>query len=242
MHYLVFELTGELAMWRNPYESMGSFSCLGPAPSNIAGIIGAALGFASPRSQAAAEPNEKALKEQAKGGLPWPVSPELLQWQKDNEYHVACRWTGGFPKRLPWNVNGLKDPSSNTNLRIQQQVIENPSYEVALKLSLEVATRVADALRTPAFPLFLGASFCPAIVKKVRVQENRPEGNGWAYQKSAFAVGEATPLSRHVINADECFERIQADGYWVYPTPLWPGEQQPDPFIRGYCEVELAKE
>ena len=34
MSILIFELAGEMAMWRNVYESMGSYSCLGPAPGN----------------------------------------------------------------------------------------------------------------------------------------------------------------------------------------------------------------
>ncbi len=84
MSILIFELAGEMAMWRNVYESMGSYSCLGPAPGNLAGLIGAALGFASPRSQAAVAPDEKQLKALDKGGLPWPLSPELLAWEEAN--------------------------------------------------------------------------------------------------------------------------------------------------------------
>ena len=82
MSILIFELAGEMAMWRNVYESMGSYSCLGPAPGNLAGVIGAALGFASPRSQAAEKPDAKQLKNWDKAGLPWPVSPELLAWER----------------------------------------------------------------------------------------------------------------------------------------------------------------
>ena len=78
MSILIFELAGEMAMWRNVYESMGSYSCLGPAPGNLAGVIGAALGFASPRSQAAEKPDAKQLKNWDKAGLPYEIDPALL--------------------------------------------------------------------------------------------------------------------------------------------------------------------
>lgn len=224
-------------MWRNPYESMGSYSCLGPSPASLAGLIGAALGLASPRSQGAAEPDAKTLKEQNRQGLPWPVASELLKWQEDNDYHVACRWLGGIPRRVPWNVNGCKEIGKGENLRIQQQIIDSPTYEVMVRLTEAVAQKVAEALKSPAFPLYLGASFCRAIVKNIRVQEDLPPGGNWAQFKE-IAWGEVTPLSRHVVNAAETFERIRSDGYWLYPTPSYPGEIQADPLIKGYCRLE----
>lgn len=238
MSYLVFELTGDMAMWRNPYESMGSFSCLGPAPSNIAGLLGAALGFASPRSQGAADQNEKQLQALSQKGLPWPVSEEMLQWEEANDYHVACRWTGDFPRRVPWNVNGCKEIGKGENLRIQQQIIENPAYEIVVRLSREAAKKMEAALKNPAFPLFLGASFCRAIIKNVRIQDELPPGGNWAQQKD-IAWGEATPLSRHIVNAADTHERICSNGYWIYPTPAFQGELLPDPLIKGYCRMEI---
>jgi|GEM_PF-2278774 len=237
MSYLCFELTGDLAMWRNPYESMGSFSCPGPSPANLAGLLGAALGFASPRSQGAGTQDEKALKALTEKGLPWPVSAELLQWQVDNDYHVACRWIGGSLRRIMWNVNGCKEIGKGENLRMQQQVIAAPDYEVVVRLPAAVARTTADALARPAFPLFLGASFCRAIVRRIAVRETLPDGGNWAQVKKT-AWGEATPLSRHVVNAEATGERIRSDGYWVYPTPSWPGELQADPLICGYCRWE----
>ncbi|OPY88932.1 MAG: CRISPR-associated protein (Cas_Cas5) [Smithella sp. PtaU1.Bin162] len=237
MAFLFFNLSGDMAMWRNPYESMGSFSSLGPAPSNIAGLLGAALGFPSPRSLAAGQQDSKKLKDQMKKGLPWPVSPELLKWEHDNDYHVACRWTGGTPYRMPWNVNGVKEISKGDNLRLQQQVIEKPSYDVLVKLNREEADRSATALKNPAFPLFLGASFCRAIVKNIDIMENIPDGGNWAMHKQ-YVFGEATPFTRHVINAEETFERVVSDGYWVYPEPSNPGEILEDPLVKGYCFFE----
>ena len=234
MSILIFELAGDMALWRNVYDSMGSYSCLGPAPGNLAGICGAALGFASPRSMAAKAPDAKLLKQLDKNGLPWPVSPELLVWEVENDFHVACRWTGGIPVRAPWNVNGCKEIGKLENLRIQQQVIHNPSYEVAVRLPEPAAGELVKALRQPAFPLALGASFCRAIVRKVRIAEELPESANWAFHVDGIPLGEAVPFSRHIVNANECFERIESDGYWIYPTPEIPGIRQENPFVRGW--------
>lgn len=240
MSYLIFELSGDMAMWRNPFESMGSFSCLGPSPANIAGLLGAAMGMPSPCSQGVDDPDWKHLRQLDKQGLPWPVSPELLRWEQDNDYHVACRWTGGLPYRIAWNVNGCKTIRTGENLRLQQQVIDRPSYEVAVRLTREVAEQTAAALKCPAFPLYLGASFCPAIVRHVTVDEKLPPSNDWAqYKKNVW--GEATPLSLHVINAEASGERIVSRGYWLYPTPDFSGEIQEDPLIKGYCLIDTDK-
>lgn len=237
MSYLIFELSGDMAMWRNPFESMGSFSCLGPSPANIAGLLGAAMGMASPCSQGVDNPDWKQLKQLEKKGLPWPVSPELLRWEQGNDYRVACRWTGGYPHRIPWNVNGCKTIRESENLRIQQQVIDQPSYEIAVRLTREVAEQTAEALRCPAFPLYLGASFCPAIIRRATVSEVLPSNNNWAQHKKTV-WGEATPLSLHVINAETSEERIVCQGYWLYPTPDFSGEVQDDPLIKGYCLID----
>lgn len=234
MKIVLFELAGEMAMWRNVYESMGSFSCLGPAPSNLAGLIGAALGFASPRSQAAVNPDEKALKNQGKGGLPWPVSPELLAWEEACDLRVGCRWLGSFPRRVSYNVNGCKEINGGENLRMQQQVIEHPRYEVAASLPDAEAERVKLALLQPKFPLCLGASFCRAIVREVRLLEQLPEADNWAFRSELSALGEAVPFSRHIVNPELNFERIQSDGYWVYPTPDNPGVANVSPLEHSW--------
>lgn len=240
MKLLLFELSGDMALWRNVYESMSAFSCIGPAPSNLAGLLGAALGFASPRSQAATAPDESMLKEMWKNGLPWPVSAELLQWEAAYDLRVACAWTGGFPRRMPWNVNGLKEVKKGDNLRMQQQVILNPKYTVAVTLndSTELK-RVCHALQKPAFPLFLGASFCRAIIKNVFLCNSLPEHTPWAFRVAKAAIGECVPFSQHVQKPeDHGYERIISAGYWVYPTPDSPGILQGDPFVSCLATLE----
>ena len=238
MTYLTFEFKGDMAMWRNPYESMGSFSCLGPAPSNLAGLFGAALGFATSKSQALEKHDDKKSRQLDKKGLPWPVSSELLEWQNHVDLKVACRWLGGFPKRITWNVNGCKelDPAKD-NLRLQQQVIDSPSYEVAVNIADNEAQKLATALAAPAFPLCLGASFCRAIITNISISEHSINQTGWAFYKTGFAIGDTTPFSQHIINAEETGERIKSNGYWVYPSDNFPGEVIADPFVRTYCYI-----
>ena len=239
MTYLTFELKGDMAMWRNPYESMGSFSCLGPAPSNLAGLLGAALGFATSKSQALTVHDDKKSKQLDKKGLPWPVATELLLWQKKVNLKVACRWIGGYPKRIGWNVNGCKelDPAKD-NLRLQQQVIESPHYQVVVKIPQPEAEKLTTALRNPMFPLSLGASFCRAMILNILIVEEIPTAGNWAYHKDGFAVGDATPFSQHVINCEETGERIKSTGYWVYPIDESMAEKQADPFVQTYCYIE----
>ena len=247
---MCFSLKGDIALWRNPYEPMGTFSSLGPAPSHLAGMLGAAMGMATPHSIGSGRRNDAALKHFRKKGLFWPLSEELLQWQERNNYAIAVRWLGKIPKRISWNVNGIKGfkgSDSSTNLRILQQIIENPEYEVLIRLNNRDAVKKAGkAIRNPAFPLYLGASFCRAIVENVREIEAPQvvsEGNAWAYRTEKLTVGECTPFTQHVVNQKECFERISCDGFWVYPTPLHNAPkaamERKDPCEIGYVHLEV---
>ena len=119
-------------------------------------------------------------------------------------------------------------------------MIHNPTYEVAVRLPEPAAGKLAEALRQPAFPLALGASFCRAIVRKVRIAGELPESADWAFHVNGIPLGEAVPFSRHIVNANECFERIESDGYWIYPTPENPGIRQETPFVRGWVRKTEA--
>jgi len=237
MKIVRFTLQGELALWRNVYDSIGSYSCLGPAPSALAGLCGAALGFASPRSLGAVDPDPGRLKVQWQAGFPWPAAPQLLEWLKINEVFFACRWTGGFPRRIAWNVNGRKEINGSENLRMQQQVIEAPCYEAAVRLArLEDAEKLAEALKVPAFRLYLGCSECPAFVTDISLVDVLPRSGDWAFRSEQGALGEATPFSVMRLDAERSLERLKIMGYWIYPTPGMPGKMLDDPFVRGYEE------
>jgi hypothetical protein len=155
---------------------------------------------------------------------------------------------GGHPRRVQWNVNGYKALSgadSADNLRLIQTVIEEPKYEVLVRLrDLQAAQEAAAALRQPAFPLYLGTAFCRAFVRDVEVKHDLSELDTdeipWAYWAQELTIGEAVPFSRHVVNDDEAAERIVSRGFWVYPTPAHPPPQDAiseDPCVTGYMRL-----
>lgn len=236
MRIVLFTLTGDLALWRNVYDSIGSYSTLGPAPSALAGLCGSALGFVSPRSFAAQPDSPPPRKGWKSSDAVWPASPDLLQWLVNQEVMFACRWTASYPKRINWNVNGLKEIGNSTNLRMQQQAIESPGYEVAVRLVDSGAEELAAALKTPAFRLFLGCSHCPAIIRNIQIVETLPESSDWAFHCTEPVPGETVPFSQLSLSGLTTGNRLVISGYWVYPIPGIPGIRQKDPFIKGCVE------
>lgn len=246
MHVLTFQLSGDLALWRNPYEPVGSYSALGPAPSNLAGLLGAVMGWAGPRSYAMIEPHsneaEQVKKTRKKGaiGPVWPVAPDLLAWQKTQDLHLACAWLGGNPRRISWNVNGYKNTDME-NLRLQQQVIVRPCYRVAVGLKEETAAdELAMHLRSPVFPVYLGESAFRGIITNIaRVEDAGVNAapHGWAYRVEHLGLGELMPFSRHVVASAEPSKRVVTEGFWTYPTPLHaPPVQAEIPWVQAYAE------
>ena len=206
--YLRFKLAGDMAMWRNYHEANASYSSVLPAPSNIAGLCGAALGFASPRTYAS---KEKLNKKKV-----WEVSRELLDWQRRYDLHLAVRWSGGKIFRSTLNVNGIKlIGEQGPPLQLQQHVIEEPEYDVVVRLTNDDAlVELEKALHEPSFPLCLGASFCRAIIEKIEVNDKKPENSNWAFV-STSTFGEYVPLSRHITDPKDS-RRISDQGeVWI---------------------------
>lgn len=246
MHVVTFQLSGDLALWRNCYEPVGSYSGLGPAPSHIAGLLGAVMGWASPLSYAAQKeatkqkPDNKKTKKKAIGPI-WAVAPSLLDWQKEQDVHLACAWIGGNPRRTAWNIKGFKDANMET-LRLQQQVIVRPSYMIAVALKEdEAADALTRRLRCPLFPVFLGESAFRGILTNVdrAAFDPRKAPYGWAYRTDKLGLGEQMPFTRHYTEHSSHNRRIGIDGFWVYPTPLHTPPRQGDiPWVRCYAEDE----
>lgn len=246
--YLSFTLWGSHALWRNPYSLHGDYSALGPPPSQIAGLLGAAHGFAAPRTIASSVPlGSKWLKGMGLKGVPHPVSPELLEWQEKNEYAFGCRWLGGVPRRVSWNICGHKDASrifAQERLRRRRMVVEAPRYQVLVRLNNQGAAEVAArAILNPAFPMYLGNADYRAIVEDIlvlRAPRMVGYGCGWAYRVSSGVPGEVQPFTCHVVNPGECGERITIEGDWMYPTPRMPRSavgNADDPCVCGYCRL-----
>lgn len=234
-HLVLFELQGELAMWRHVEDAKGAFSCLGPAPSSIAGICGSAMGMISPLSPGFAQKEEdvtveaksmsgarnkpdslaKKKKDRYVNRTLWPVSPDLLRWQSVNDYHVACALLNN-PRRKAYNLNGLKHAQEWGNLRMQQSIILDPHYLVAVSLSSQAAAGfLVEALRVPKFKIYLGATFCPGWISGVTLASSLPDRNDISFARVTEDLGrfDTIPLTKHVIGG---FPRILSEGYWAY--------------------------
>jgi CRISPR-associated Cas5-like protein len=205
MNLLAFILHGEMALWRNPEDSVGNLSCLGPAPSHLAGIVGAAFGWSS--TNRVFPP--KCL-------VTWPVAEELLAWGREHRPKVACRLLSAA-RRTSLNVNGFKNAQTLEYTRLQQSVLHEPRYEVVLGLQSGAAAEALRlALLNPAFRVFLGSSFCPAfILNPARTEPTKTAC--WA-RWTEDIQGDSTPFTRHVLDT-KTQVRISKSGYWNYRNP-----------------------
>ena len=223
-HIILFRLWGELALWRSFEDPTGNFSCAGPAPSNIAGICGAALGMVAPKNIASQRVEDK----QNKSNLRWPVSQALLSWEQQEDYHVGCSLESPI-RRIKYNVNGFKMSTGFDTLRSQQVVLHQPSYRVAVRLKTQAkAIELAEALKHPAFPIFLGASFCRGFVSEVCLTATLPATTPWASHTEAMGGLDSTPLSCHVLSGAP---RIRRVGYWDYSR-----QRVDQSLVKGYVE------
>jgi CRISPR-associated Cas5-like protein len=208
MSIVAFTLQGDIAFWRDFEDSVGNLTCLGPAPSHILGIIGACFGWSSTNQ-----------RHNQKGKAPWPYAVQLKTWVGTHKPKVTARLLS-VPLRIPLSVNGFKNANTLEYTRIQQSVLENPAYQVAISLETEQElSNLASALKNPAFRVCMGSQFCPAFIRDViRLP---PDAKGkWAVFTPAIGP-DSTPLS--VLDLSNAKNRVYKSGYWNYLT----GEETP---------------
>jgi hypothetical protein len=201
MSIVAFTLQGDIAFWRDFEDSVGNLTCLGPAPSHILGIIGASFGWSS-----ANQPHNQ------KGQPPWPFAPRLKDWVDQNRPKVAARLLR-VPQRISLNINGFKNAQTLAYTRIQQTVLEDPAYQIAVSVdSGEVIKSLEVALKAPAFRVCMGSQFCPAFIQAVVPLRTNSKAN-WA----SFSRGigsDSTPLT--VLDLSSSTNRVHKAGYWNY--------------------------
>lgn len=206
-------LQGTIALWRNPEDSVGSISCLGPAPSHISGILGAAMGYSSMGFN-------RPFKATKSTGFEWPVAEQLIAWGKNHHPKVACRLLQ-MPERFNLDFIGpktlnLADPHHKTKIassgRFTQVVLDNPAYELVIQI--EDFSVLQQALREPVYRICLGAQSCPGFISNVHITDASDEGN-WA-KWSPVLTGDATPFTQHLLG--QTVQRIRKNGYWNYDT------------------------
>ena len=214
---LPIQIEGQLALWNHPGDGLQAYSCAGPSPSAISGLIGAAFGFRWEK------PNVKNKETFSK--LPWPTAKKLIQFLKETELElaVACNPSMLPIKRINHNINGLKDKSWGT-LRMEQSIILNPSYTVLFKTKTdEQAEQLKIALLRPTFGLHFGRMEFPAFANINNKLETPP--HQWAkWQKDETNINESSPAYFLVLNSPETKGRIEQDGYLD-----WTPEEQKGP-------------
>ena len=218
MIYLTFELHGEYALWRHLGDALGAYSTPGPAPSHIAGIVGAAMGMPNQASQRKSD------------NIAWNTSEELLTWERESEFRVGCRLLRSAV-RVPYRVNGIKGVDEWVTLRMNQFPVERPRYQVIIGLnSLDCAKDLLQHLQKPVFRIFLGITQFSGFIKgPLIIEESAIEKYGWAYW-SEKCIEDYTFCTLHDTRKEK---RIVLNGYWIYPDP----EDQRvnvSPLIKGY--------
>lgn len=181
-------------MWRHPSETFGHYSGAGPSPSQIGGILGAAMGCR--------------MGPTVKGAR--PVSADLLSWLKDFDVTVACRLLSPLD-RLDTSFNGFKEISGFQTFRAHRQSLDRPEYEILVALNDSgEANRLVRALSAPYYNIYLGDSNHPGLILDAELSNASADGN-WAYNSDSLE-GEYVWNMRF---GSDC--RIKRKGYLVYP-------------------------
>jgi CRISPR-associated Cas5-like protein len=203
MTTISFTLRGDIAFWRDFEDSVGNLTCLGPAPSNILGIIGACFGWSSTN-----QPHNR------KGEVPWAYSSQLKKWVERNKPKVAARLLHA-PQRIAMSVNGFKNAQTLDYTRIQQTVLEDPAYQIGISVSSDEEVKdLESALKKPAFRVCMGSQFCPAFIRDVGHLDPDMKAP-WAFVSPTIGA-DSTPLT--LMDLSNPKNRVHKTGYWNYLT------------------------
>lgn len=225
---VVFELFGERALWQLPSEALARWSAALPAPSALAGILGASLGF------------RQSGRPAKSGG--WETSQDWLSWIAAACPEVAVALMTPV-KRQSMNTNGLKTPAElpassggTSTLRILQTFLEEPSYKVAVRLDKGEAELIS-ALKNPKFPIYLGNTHCCGKILNPRVVlagDSSAETHApWALWSASLPDAEYNWCSRMDISGGQ---RLKNDGYIHLPPDSTAGLLEEKHWLKTWAE------
>lgn len=142
MNSVLLRLEGPLQAWSTQSKLGVRDTDREPSKSGVLGLVGAALGMERTDDETLAELRqlEMAVRVDRPGSLL-------------HDYHTAG---GGTFRGSPYFVHGVKDciPS-------HRYYLQDASFVAALSGTAALVERIAAALRSPRWPLFLGRRACP---------------------------------------------------------------------------------
>lgn len=216
--FLLLTLAGPMAAWGDVAVGESRPAYARPSKSGVFGLVAAALGLARDD-----ENGHRALR-QGTGFAVWPTVPGHLLL----DYHTAQAPTGKAGRGLSTRRAELAHPTLNTTLSTRAYRTDARAV-VALWTRADVGWSLGDiqeALRTPAYPLYLGRRACPPsepLDPRIVHTESLPDAFA-AYQASSVGYTATRPPAR------VAFSDPGAPGL---PSDLDAVTRRDDPIHRG---------
>jgi CRISPR-associated protein Cas5h len=150
---IVFELTGQLAMFRKPYTTTSSISYPFPPPTAGAGIISAIVGIENGSE---------------KDGY------SAAFWWKLNDNRIAIRMLSN----VKWYVTALnlwnvKEPQKNTHIQVKNQFVKDPIYRIYVEGPLEDKLKEYLSNNNFVYTPYLGVAYAIAQIKYIGSFDNK---------------------------------------------------------------------
>lgn len=150
----VFEISGQMAMFRKPYTTTSSVSFAFPPPTAVAGLISAIVGISNGSDQDACNAN---FWEQLKGTKISIAILNNLKWG---------RYTVNF-----WNV---KEPQKNPHIQVKHQFVKNPRYRIYVEGGLEKQLYPQLQKNSFVYTPYLGVAYALADIQLIGNYRTEP--------------------------------------------------------------------
>jgi len=222
MSVLLLRLAGPMQSWGGASRHMTRYTLSMPTKSGIVGLLAAALG----RRRGDDLSDLAALRLGVRADQPGPLLVD---------YHTvsAASHAPGDParQRMPTASGGSLKPADSTEVT-RRYYIADAVFVAALEAQPDVAETLADALRRPRYPLYLGRRSCPPA-RPVLIGIERDTSLEAALEQASWQAGPAE-RARHKSDS-----HIELDVAVEDPagTDAFPDQPLPSPpFSRRFAE------
>jgi CRISPR system Cascade subunit CasD len=226
MSVLLLRLAGPMQSWGGASRHMTRYTLSMPTKSGIVGLLAAALGRL--------RGDELADLAALRFGVRVDQPGRLLV-----DYHTvsAASHAPGDParQRMPTASGGSLKPADSTKVT-RRYYIADAVFVAALEAQQDLAETLADALRRPRYPLYLGRRSCPPA-KPVLIGIERDTSLEAALEQAPWQAGPAERARHNVGGHIELAVTIEdPDGTDTLPDQPLPSP----PFNRRYAERPVS--